>query len=138
MPNCISRPLNIYSIILNFLISIIALLLFSVGQRVYARWYKNGHYYKGYISRSGSLTYTVQYDDGDVSTFTKSDQCAITLDQHPKKVKLGDRVIGYWPNRSKYYPGYVKAFCGYRRYYVQFDDGDVRCNKLSEIRTINN
>ena len=121
-----------------FLFSIITLLLFSVGQRVYSRWYKNGDYYPGYISRSGSLTYSVQYDGGGASTFAKSDKCAIALDQDPKNVKLGDTVIAYWPNKSEYYPGYVKAFCGYMGYYVQFDDGSVRCNKLGEIRIFAN
>ena len=62
----------------------------------------------------------------------------IVLDKIPldDEVTTGQSVIGYWPNRVTFYPGYISKLCDNgKKYYVMFDDGDERCQDISEIRT---
>ncbi len=105
----------------------IILFLITVGLRVYARW-TNGLYYRGFLSRSASSTVSIRYDDGDKTTVPKNDESAVILDKIPQdfKLEIGQNVIGYWPNRLRYYPGCISASCNFGfKYFVKFpDDGD--------------
>ena len=108
----------------------------AVGARVFARW-TNGLYYRGFVRKVTRWTVSINYDDGDKITLSKKDKTAVVLDKIPSKrrVKIGQRVIGYWPNRI-FYPGYISKYCGNRKkYYLMFDDGDERCQEIFEIRT---
>jgi hypothetical protein len=86
-------------------------------------------------------TVSINYDDGDKITLPKNDTAAVILDKIPTEegVNIEQRVIGFWPNRVRYYPGYISRFCGdgiRKKFYLKFDDGDERCQFVFEIRTI--
>ena len=109
----------------------------AVGARVFARWI-NGLYYRGFISQTTHLTVSINYDSGLKITLSKNDETAVVLDKKPSdgEVTIGQRVIGYWPNRVKFYPGYISKLCDNgKKYYFIFDNGDERCQDISEIRT---
>ena len=111
-----------------------------VGARVFARW-NNGLYYRGFVTKATSTNVFITYDDGDTITLLKSDRTAVILDKLPcySHVKPGQRVIGYWPGRTRYYPGVVesKGSTGSNNYYhVKFDDGDQRMEDFNQIRLI--
>ena len=120
-------------------------LILSVGARVFARW-TNGLYYRGFVARASSSTVFIRYDDGDTITLYKKDRTAVILDKLPcySDIKLGQRVIGFWPRRTRYYPGVVtykkptgRAACYQKAvYYVVFDDGDRRMQDFNQIRVI--
>ena len=71
---------------------------------------------------------------------------AVILDKLPcySHIKPGQRVIGFWPGRTRYYPGVVTykrptglANCYQKAvYYVVFDDGDRRMQDFNQIRII--
>jgi len=112
----------------------------KVGARVFARW-NNGLYYRGFVTKATSTNVFITYDDGDTITLLKSDRTAVILDKLPcySHVKPGQRVIGYWPGRTRYYPGVVesKGSTGSNNYYhVKFDDGDQRMEDFNQIRLI--
>jgi len=117
----------------------------KVGARVFARW-TNGLYYRGFVTKATSTTVFIAYDDGDTITLLKNDRTAVILDKLPCycHVKPGQRVIGYWPGRTRYYPGVVesKESTGssncYQKavYHVKFDDGDQRIEDFNQIRLI--
>ena len=112
--------------------------LIAVGARVFARW-TNGLYYRGFVSKSVSLTVSINYDDGGKITLAKNDKAAVILDKIPQdnKVKIGQKVIGYWPGRVRYYPGQISKFCDDgSKYFLKFNDGDERCEAVYEIRTV--
>ena len=100
-------------------------LLITVGARVFARW-TNGLYYRGFVKTSDSLTVSIHYDDGDKITLAKSDKTAVILDTIPQEddIQQGQRVIGYWPNRVRYYPGNITHYCS--------GDGP-KCNVFSKF-----
>ena len=116
-----------------------------MGARVFARW-TNGPYYRRFVTNATSTTVFISYDDGDTITLHKIDSTAVILD-HPacySEVHAGQRVIGFWPGRTRYYPGvvthkrisdndncYQKAV-----YHVVFDDGDQRLQDSLQIRPI--
>ena len=120
-------------------------LILSVGARVFARW-TNGLYYRGFVARANSSTVFIRYDDGDTITLHKIDPTAVILDKLPcySHIKPGQRVIGFWPGRTRYYPGVVTykrptglANCYQKAvYYVVFDDGDRRMQDFNQIRII--
>ncbi len=69
-------------------------------------------YYRGFVRTSESLlTVSIHYDDGGKIALAKSDQTAVILDTLPQEddIQQGQRVIGYWPNRVRYYPGNIKG-----------------------------
>ena len=108
-----------------------------VGARVFARW-TNGLYYRGFVSNANRSTISINYDDGDKITLSKNDKTAVVLDKIPLNggVATGQRVIGYWPNRVRFYPGHISKSCDNgKKYYLKFDDGDERCQEIFEIRT---
>lgn len=88
----------------------------------------------------------IRYDDGDTITLHKVDRTAVILDRLPcyADVTAGQRVIGYWPGRTWYYPGVVtfkgntgSANCYQKAvYHVRFDDGDRRVQDFHQIRVI--
>lgn len=92
------------------------------------------------------MTVFINYDDGDTITLRKIDPAAVILDKPPcyHEVQAGQRVIGYWPRRPRYYPGVVtyKRNSGntncYQKavYHVLFDDGDKRVEDSLQIRSI--
>jgi len=112
---------------------------------VFARW-TNGLYYRGFVTSANSTTVFISYDDGDTITLHKIDSTAVILD-HPacySEVHAGQRVIGFRPGRTRYYPGvvtrkkisdsnncYQKAV-----YHVLFDDADKRLQDSLQIRLI--
>ena len=109
-----------------------------VGARVFARW-TNRLFYRGFVSKSSLSTVSINYDSGGEITLPKNDQTAVILDKIPQedKVNIDQRVIGYWPGRVRYYPGYISKFCdGENKFYLMFDDGDERCESIYEIRTL--
>lgn len=131
--------------ICNNLNQLISQLFISVGARVFARW-TNGLYYRGFVTNSTSTTVFISYDDGDTITLHKIDPTAVILD-HPacySEVHAGQRVIGFWPLRTRYYPGVVthKSIsnnddCHQKAvYHVVFDDGDKRLQDSLQIRLI--
>ena len=110
----------------------------EVGARVFARW-TNGLFYRGFVSKSTLSTVSINYDDGDKITLPKNDNSAVILDKipHEDEVNAGQKVIGYWPGRVRYYPGYISGPCDDgKKFYLKFDDGDERCEWIYEIRTI--
>ena len=118
---------------------------FLVGARVFARW-TNGLYYRGFVTNATSTTVFISYDDGDTITLHKIDPTAVILD-HPacySEVHAGQRVIGFWPGRTRYYPGVVthkrisdSDNCHQKAvYHVLFDDGDKRLQDSLQIRLI--
>ncbi|CAB4027567.1 oxysterol-binding -related 11-like isoform X1 [Paramuricea clavata] len=53
------------------------------------------------------------------------------------EVKIGQKVIGYWPGRVRYYPGQISKFCDDgSKYFLKFNDGDERCEAVYEIRIV--
>ena len=109
----------------------------SVGARVFAHW-TDRLYYRGFVNNSTNSTVSINYDNGDKITLSKKDKTAVVLDKIPSdgKVTIGQRVIGYWPNRARFYPGYISKMCDCgKKYYLMFDDGDERCQEIFEIRT---
>ena len=116
----------------------IILFLTAVGARVFARW-TNGLYYKSFVIKSSLSSVSVTYDDGDEITLPKNDKAAVILDKIPDEdqVKIAQRVIGYWPSRVRYYPGYISQLCDNgNKYLAKFDDGDERCEAIYEIRIV--
>ncbi|XP_078359533.1 uncharacterized protein LOC144644005 [Oculina patagonica] len=117
----------------------------EVGARVFARW-TNGLYYRGFVTSATSTTVFINYDDGDTITLRRIDPAAVILDKPPcySEVQAGQRIIGYWPRRTRYYPGVVtyKRNSGitncYQKavYYVLFDDGDKRVEDSLQIRLV--
>ena len=116
-----------------------------MGARVFARW-TNGLYYRGFVTNATSTTVFISYDDGDTITLHKIDPTAVILD-HPacySEVHAGQRVIGFWPGRTRYYPGVVthkrisdSDNCHQKAvYHVLFDDGDKRLQDSLQIRLI--
>ena len=83
-------------------------LILSVGAGVFARW-TNGLYYRGFVARANSSTVFTRYDDGDTIIPHKIDRTAVILDKLPcySNIKPGQHVIGFWPGRTRYYPGAV-------------------------------
>ena len=71
---------------------------------------------------------------------------AVILDKLPcySHIKSGQRVIGFWPGRTRYYPGVVTykkptglAACYQEAVYdVVFDDEDRRMQDFNQIRVI--
>ena len=116
-----------------------------MGARVFARWI-NGLYYRGFVQSDNSTAVFIRYDDGDSSTLEKTDRAAVILDKLScySEVNPGQRVIGYWPGQTRYYPGVVvhKKYTGsaecYQKavYDVLFDDGDRRLQDFHQIRRI--
>ena len=106
----------------------------SVGSSVFARW-TNGLYYTGVIDSATDTTFHVLYDDGDEITLEKSDPKAIVMNTVPKPsaVTVGTEVIAFWPNRVRYYPGYVGEIKG-DEYYILYDDGDEGWARLDQLR----
>ena len=106
----------------------------------------NGLYYRGFVAQASSSSVFIRYDDGDTITLFKNDSTAVILDILPCyfNIMSGQRVIGFWPGRTRYYPGevtYKKSTCGaacYQKavYYVIFDDGDRRMQDFNQIRVI--
>ena len=111
-------------------------LLIIVGARVFARW-TNGLFYRGFVSKATDSKVFINYDDGDTIWLNKTDKISVILDKlpGPKSVIPGQRVIGYWPNRVRFYPGTVISRSS-TTYFVRYDDGDERHNKIYDIRTI--
>jgi len=117
----------------------------NVGARVLARW-TNGLYYRGFVTSTTCTTVFINYDDGDTITLQKNDPTAVILDKLPcySDVNPGQRVIGYWPGRTRYYPGVVEpkddtgsSDCYQKAvYHVKFDDGDERVEDFNQIRLI--
>ena len=110
--------------------------LITVGARVFARW-TNGLFYRGFVIKATDSKVFINYDDGDTIWLNKNDQTSVILDKlpQPKSVLPGQRVIGYWPNRVRFYPGTVISRSS-TTYFVRYDDGDERHNKIYDIRTI--
>ena len=116
-----------------------------MGARVFARW-KNGLYYRGFVQSANSTAVFIRYDDGDSITLEKTDRAAVILDRLScySEVNPGQRVIGYWPGRNRYYPGvvvdkkYTSSTECYQKavYDVLFDDGDRRLQDFNQIRII--
>lgn len=110
----------------------------EVGARVFARW-TNGLYYRGFITRASDWNVFVNYDDGDTITLNKQDRTAVILDVIPQvtEILLNERVIGFWPGRTRFYPGHVTSIDAVNQTFdVQFDYGDRRIESLGEIRLI--
>lgn len=115
------------------------------GARVFARW-TNGLYYRGFVTNVSCTSVFVKYDDGDAITLPKNDPEAVILDTLVcySSVSSGQRVIGFWPGRTRYYPGVVKSKvdtgsleCFQNQVYnVAFDDGDQRTEDFNQIRLL--
>jgi hypothetical protein len=84
----------------------------------------------------------IKFDDGDKISHDPSDVTAIILDTSPNPgaVFKGSRVVGFWPNRNMYYPGYVATVDKQKphevRYFVQYDDGDKGWVNVDQLRLI--
>lgn len=121
----------------------------DVGARVFARR-TNGLYYRGFVTSASSTTVFMNYDDGDTITLQKNDAAAVILDKLPcyRDFQAGQRVIGFLPGKTRYYPGdviYKRNFCTsscYQKaaYRVLFDnpddDTDQRVQDFHQIRLI--
>jgi len=121
----------------------------DVGARVFARR-TDGLYYRGFVTSASSTTVFINYDDGDTTTLQKKDAAAVILDKLPcyKDVQAGQRVIGFLPGTTRYYPGdvaYKRNVCSsscYQKavYRVLFDDHDddtdQRVQDFHQIRLI--
>lgn len=115
------------------------------GARVFARW-TNSLYYRGFVTSVSSTTVHVNYDDGDTITLPKTDLEAVILDTLVcyTDVYPGQRIIGFWPGRTRYYPGVVQSTvvtgslqCYQKQVYnVAFDDGDERTEDFNQIRLV--
>ena len=123
----------------------ISVLSLTEGARVFAR-YTNGKYYRGFVESVTSSTVYIRYDDGSSITLPIRDHSAVILDELPcyTDVHAGQRVIAYWPGRTRYYPAKVKSIISrgsdtcYQKdvYNVVFDDGDKRREDFNHIRLI--
>lgn len=112
---------------------------------MFARW-TNGLYYRGFVTSATQTTVTISYDDGDTITLQKNDRLAVILDSLPcyDSINPGQRVIGFWPGKTRYYPGVVRSKkdtgsveCFQKGVYdVLFDDGDQRLEDFYQIRLI--
>ena len=118
----------------------------SVGARVFARW-TDGRYYRGFVTNVTSTTVVIKYDHGATIRLHNIDRTAVILENHLPcytDVYPGQRIIGYWPNRERYYAGVVtlkkdtvSAACYQKAvYHVAFDDGDKRIQDFHQIRVI--
>ena len=118
-----------------------------MGARVFARWPRDGLYYRGFVQSANSTAVFIRYDDGDSITLEKTDRVAVILDKLScySEVNPGQRVIaGYWPGGIRYYPGVVvdKKYTGsaecYQKavYDVLFDNGNRQLQDFHQIRII--
>ena len=121
----------------------------TVGARVFARW-TDGLYYRGFVTSAASTSVFINYDNGNSITLQKNDAAAVILDKLPcySDIKAGQRVIGFLPGKTRYYPGdviYRRNFCSsscYQKaaYRVFFDnpddDTDQRVQDFHQIRLI--
>lgn len=106
----------------------------------------NGLYYRGFVTSVNYTTVHVKYDDGDHITLPKTNHEAVIPDRLPcySQVNRGMRVIGYWPGKTRYYPGVVQSKevtgsseCFQKQVYnVAFDDGDKRKEDFNQIRFV--
>ena len=74
---------------------------------MFALW-TNGLYYRGFVKNATSTTVFIRYDEYEDSISLQKDDCkAVILDQLPcySDIHLGQRVIAYWPKRTRYYLG---------------------------------
>lgn len=106
---------------------------------MFARW-TNDLYYRAFVVKATDSGVSILYDDGDTIDHSKSDTAAVILDRLPfgTEPHVGQRVIGFWPNRL-YYPGIISSINAGgepRKYLVKFDDGDERDEHLYEIRIL--
>ena len=110
--------------------------LITVGARVFARW-TNGLFYRGFVTKATDSQVFINYDDGGTIWLNKNDKNSVILDKlpQPKSVLPDQRVISYWPGRVRFYPGTVKSRDS-TGYFVEYDDGGERNNKIYDIRTI--
>ncbi|KAL9984722.1 hypothetical protein ACROYT_G007051 [Oculina patagonica] len=108
----------------------------QVGARVFARW-SNGLYYRAFVVKATDSGVSILYDDGDTIDHNKSDAAAVILDKLPlsNELQVGQRVIGFWPGRVRYYPATISSINA-GKYHVKFDDGDERDEHLYEIRIL--
>ena len=112
---------------------------------MFARW-TNGLYYRGFVTSVSATTVHVNYDDGDTITLPMNDFETVILDKLVcySDVYAGQRVIGFWPGRTQYYPGVVQSKvvtgsleCFQKQVYnVVFDDGDKRLEDFNQIRLV--
>ena len=108
--------------------------------------YTDGKYYRGFVQHITSSTVIIRYDDGSSIESKISDPAAVILDKLPcyTDVHSIQRVIAYWPGKSRYYPAQVKdkmstgSNACYQKgvYDVMFDDGDRRTEDFNQIRLI--
>lgn len=107
---------------------------------MFARW-TNALYYRAFVVKATDSGVSILYDDGDTIDHSKSDPAAVILDRLPFSTELyyGQRVIGFWPGRVRYYPGIItskNAGGESEKYHVKFDDGDERDEHLYQIRIL--
>ena len=123
---------------------LISQLFISAGAREFARWKRS--VLSRIVRNVTSTTVFISYDDGDTIALHKIDSTVVILD-HPwyySEIHACQRVIGFWPGRTMYYPGvvthkrisdndncYQKAV-----HHVVFDDGDQRLQDSLQIRPI--
>ena len=107
---------------------------------MFARW-TNGLYYRAFVVKATDSSVSILYDDGGTIDHSKSDIPAVVLDRMPCGTELyvGQRVIGFWPGRVRYYPGTISSINAGEdngKYHVKFDDGDERDVHLYQIRIL--
>lgn len=107
---------------------------------MFARW-TNGLYHRAFVVKATISGVSILFDDSDTIDHSKSDTPAVILDRLPFGTELyvGQRVIGFWPGRVRYYPGgitLINAGGGPEKYHVKFDDGDERDENLYQIRIL--
>ena len=110
--------------------------LITLGARVFARW-THGLFYRAFVTKATDSKVFINYDDGSTIWLNKNDQTSEILDSlpQPESVLPGQRVIGYRPNSVKFYPGTVINRSS-TAYFVPYDDGNERHNKIYDIRKI--
>ncbi len=97
-----------------------------------ANWKNEGKYWPGKITRISQGKYYIEYDDSGVEWCTVDQLKHKTGgDLSPKTTnytsinwKKGDRVLGNWEGRGKYYPGKIAGIMD-DQYFIQYDDGDT-------------
>ncbi len=113
------------SLVMTFMVSS-AMAAYAKGDRVLGKW-KDNRWYPARVAAVSGGNYTVNFDDGDVSTLPEAKL---------KKVdwKVGTAVQCNWKLRGKYYPGKITKMNG-EAVHISYNDGDQEDITISRCRT---
>jgi len=97
------------------------------GDRVLGRWPADGMWYPARVQTVGPEGVELAFDDGDVTTVTRTDVRAPNW-------KAGTRLQCNWKNQGKYYGGRIESISG-ETIEVLYDDGTRERITISRCRS---